>query len=89
MSRKVVMFDNGYRYYLDSEYLADNNDVYIAGFYDLIRELPLNPKELSDVQLWVLCEPIIQAYKLGIAQTERKMTEKILKIFDLKEQQND
>ena len=87
MSAKVVIFDNGYRYYLDSEYLADNNGVYIAGLYDLIRELSLNPKELSDVQLWALCEPIVTAYKLGIAKTERKMTEKILKIFDLKEEQ--
>lgn len=85
MSAKVVMFDNGYRYYLDSEYLADENGVLVAGLYDLIRELPLNPKELSDVQLWVLCKPIIMAHQLGIEQTERKMTEKILKIFELKE----
>lgn len=87
MSAKVVMFDNGYRYYLDSEYLADENGVLVAGLYDLIRELPLNPKELSDVQLCALCKPIIQAHKLGIEQTERKMTKKIFKIFDLKEEQ--
>lgn len=85
MSAKVVMFDNGYRYYLDSEYLADENGVLVVGLYDLIRELPLNPKELSDVQLWALCKPIIQAHKKGIEQTERKMTQKIFKIFDLKE----
>lgn len=87
MSAKVVIFDNGYRYYLDSEYIADENGVYVASFYGLIRELPLNPKELSDAQLYVLCQPIIQAHKLGIEQTERKITKKILKIFDLKEEQ--
>lgn len=86
MSAKVVIFDNGYRYYLDSEYITDSNGVYVASLYGLIRELPLNPKELSDTQLWELCRPIIQAHKLGIEQTERKMTEKILKIFDLKEE---
>lgn len=85
MSAKVVVFDNGYRYYLDSEYIADENGVLVAGLYDLIRELPLNPKELSDVQLWSLCKPIIMAHKLGIEQTETRMAEKILKIFDLKE----
>ena len=85
MSAKVVIFDNGYRYYLDSEYLADENGVLVASLYDLIRELPLNPKELSDVHLWVLCKPIIMAHKLGVEQTERKMTERILKIFALKE----
>lgn len=83
MSAKVVMFDNGYRYYVDSEYLADSNGVLVASFYDLIRELPLNPKEMSDVQLWSLCKPIIMAHKLGIEQTERKMAEKVMKIFDL------
>lgn len=86
MSARVVVFDNGYRYYLDSEYLADKNGVYVASLYDLIRELPLNPKELSDVQLWALCKPIIQAHKLGIEQTENRMTRKIFKIFDLKEE---
>ena len=85
MSAKVVMFDNGYRYYLDSEYLADENGALVASFYDLIRELPLNPKEMTDVQLWVLCKTIITAYKLGVEKTEKKMTEKILKIFELKE----
>jgi hypothetical protein len=85
MSAKVVIFDNGYRYYLDSEYIADENGVLVAGLYDLIRELPLNPKELSDVQLWVLCKPIIMAHQLGIEQTEKRMTKKILKIFELKE----
>ena len=86
MSAKVVMFDNGYRYYLDGEYLADSNGVLVAGLYDLIRELPLNPKELSETQLWALCKPIIAAHKLGIEQAERKMTEKVLKIFDLREE---
>lgn len=86
MSCRVVRFDNGYMLYLESEYLADSNGKYIAGFYDLVREFPLNLKELSDVQLWVLCKPIIQAYELGIKQTEQRMTEKILKIFDLKEE---
>ena len=87
MSAKVVIFDNGYRYHLDSEYIADKNGVYVASFYELIRELPLNPKELSDAQLYVLCRPVIEAHKLGIEQIERKMTKKILKIFDLKEEQ--
>ena len=86
MSAKVVMFDNGYRYYLDSEYIADENGVLVAGLYDLIRELPLNPKEMTDVQLWVLCKTIIDAHKLGIEQAESKMTQKILKIFDLQEE---
>lgn len=85
MSAKVVVFDNGYRYYLDSEYIADSNGVLVASLYDLIRELPLNPKELSDVQLWVLCKPIIMAHQLGIEQTEKRMTRKILKIFELTE----
>lgn len=86
MSCKVVQFDNGYKYYLDSEYLTDSNGVYVAGFYNLIRELSLNPKEMSDAQLFALCEPMIQAYKLGIERAERKMTEKVLKIFDLKKE---
>lgn len=85
MSCRVVRFDNGYMLYLDSEYLSDSNGMFVAGFYDLIRQFPLNLKELSDEQLWVLCKPIIQAYELGIEQTEKRMTEKILKIFDFKE----
>jgi hypothetical protein len=86
MSAKVVIFDNGYRYYLDSEYIADSNGTYVAGFYNLIRELPLNPKELSEAQLWALCRPAIDAHKLGITQAESKLTKKILKIFDLQEE---
>ena len=85
MSCKVVRFDNDYMYYLNSDYLTDENGILIASFYDIIKELKLDPKEMSDVQLWVLCETIIKAYKLGIERTEKRMTEKILKIFDLKE----
>ena len=83
MSCKVVRFDKGYMLYLDSEYLADSNGKYITGFYDLVREFPLDLKELTNEQLWALCKPIVQAYELGIEQTEKRMTKKILNVFEL------
>ena len=84
MSAKVVIFDNGYRCYTESNYVADEKGMLIADLYSTVNNLPLKLNELSDVQIWALCKPIISAYELGIRNTENKMTKKILKIFGLK-----
>lgn len=86
MSAKVVIFDNGYKCYIKSNYVSDENGMLIGDLYSTVNELSLTLDEMSEAQIWALCKPIIQAHKLGIEQTERKMTKKILKIFDLKEE---
>lgn len=85
MSARVVMFDNGYRCYTESNYVADEKGVLIADLYSTVNELSLKLNEMSDVQIWSLCKPIIVAYELGISKTQDKMTKKLLKLFDLKE----
>ena len=85
MSARVVIFDNGYRCYTESNYVADEKGVLIADLYSTVNELSLKLNEMSDVQIWSLCKPIIVAYELGIKQTQDKMTKRLLKLFDLKE----
>ena len=85
MSRRVTMFDNGYRYYPETNIVSDKNDQIVASLRETIEELSLNPTAMSDVQLWLLCKPIILAHEAGIKQTQDKMTKKLLKLFDLKE----
>ena len=49
MACKVIRFDNGYMFYLNgNNYLADENDVFIASFDSAIRTLGLNPDEMTN-----------------------------------------
>ena len=83
MSAKIVMFDNGYRCYVESNYIADKDDILIADLYRTVNELSLNLSEMSDEQIWALCKPAIYAYEIAIERTEKKMSKKILSLFDL------
>lgn len=84
MSAKVVVFDNGYRCYIESNYVADKNGMLIADLYSTVNELLLNLSEMTELQIWVLCKPIISAYEMAIRQTEHRMAEKLIALFDLK-----
>lgn len=83
MSAKVVVFDNGYRCYIESNYIADKDGVLIADLYHSLSDLSLNLSEMSDVQIWALCKPVICAYEMAIKQTKNRMAEKLLSLFDL------
>lgn len=83
MSAKVVVFDNGYRCYIESNYIADKDGVLIADLHHSLSDLSLNLSEMSDVQIWALCKPVIRAYEMAIRQTKNKMAEKLLSLFDL------
>lgn len=85
MSAKVVIFDNGYRCYIESNYIADKDDVLIADLHHSLSDLSLNLSEMSDVQIWALCKPTIMAYEKAVKQTQDKMAKKLLSLFDLKE----
>ena len=83
MSAKVVVFDNGYRCYIESNYVADKNGLLIADLYTTVNELSLTLSEMSDVQIWALCKPIINTYEMALRQEKNRMAEKILSLFDL------
>ena len=85
MSAKVVVFDNGYRCYIESNYIADKDGVLIADLHHSLSDLSLNLSEMSDVQIWALCKPVIRAYEMAIKQTKNRMAEKLLSLFDLEE----
>ena len=84
MSARVVVFDNGYRCYIESNYIADEKGVLIADLYSTVNELLLNLSEMSEGQIWALCKPIISAYEIAIRKTEKKMAKKLLQVFGLK-----
>lgn len=86
MSTKVVIFDNDYRCYTEGNYVADKDGVLIADLHHSLSDLSLNLSEMSDLQIWALCKPIIFAHEAGIKQTQDRMTKKLLKLFDLKEE---
>ena len=86
MSARVVIFDNDYRCYTESNYIADKDGVLIADLHHSLSDLSLNLNEMSDLQIWALCKPVIFAYELGIKKTEKKMVNKLLQVFDLKEE---
>ena len=83
MSAKIVQFDNGYKCYIGSNYVADKNGMLIADLYHTVNELSLKLSEMSDVQIWSLCKPIINAYEMAMKQTKNRMAEKLLSLFDL------
>lgn len=83
MSAKIVKFDNGYQCYIESNYVADKNGMLIADLYHTVNELLLNLSEMSDTQIWALCNPIIRAYEMAMKQTKNRMAEKLLSLFDL------
>lgn len=83
MSARVVVFDNGYRCYIESNYVADKNGMLIADLYTTVNELSFTLSEMSDAQIWALCKPIICAYEMAIRQTKNRMAEKLLSLFDL------
>ena len=85
MSARVVIFDNDYRCYIGTHNIADKNDVLIANLSLTLNSLSLNLSEMSDLQIWELCKPVIYAYEMGVKKTQDKMTKKLLEIFDLKE----
>lgn len=85
MSARVVIFDNDYRCYTESNYVSNKNGALVADLYYLLDALSLKLNEMSDDQIWALCKPIILAHEAGIRQTQDKMTKKILQLFDLKE----
>ena len=85
MIRGVVLFDNGYRYYPETHIVSDKNDQIVVSLKETTEGLSLNPTEMTDLQLWALCKPIILAHEAGIKQTQDRMTKKLLKLFDLKE----
>ena len=87
VSAKVVIFDNDYRCYVEGNYIAGKDGVLIADLHHSLSDLSLNLSEMSDIQIWALCEPIIQAYERGVKKTQDKMTKKLLKMFDLKEEE--
>lgn len=86
MSAKVVIFDNDYRCYTEGNYIADKDGVLIADLHYLLIDLSLNLNEMSDLQIWALCKPVIFAYELGIKKTEKKMAKKLLSLFDIQEE---
>lgn len=85
MSTKVVIFDNDYRCYTEGNYIANKDGVLIADLHHSLSDLSLNLSEMSDLQIWALCKPVIFAYEAGIKQTQDKMTKKLLLLLDLKE----
>lgn len=85
MIKGVTLFDNGYRYYPETHIVSDENDQIVVSLKETIEGLSLNPTEMTDLQLWALCKPIILAHEAGIKQTQDKITKKILQLFDLKE----
>lgn len=85
MIKGVTLFDNGYRYYPETHIVSDKNDQIVVSLKETIEGLSINPTEMTDLQLWALCKPIILAHEAGIKQTQDKMTKKILQLFDLKE----
>ena len=86
MIQGVTLFDNGYRYYPITQIVSDKNDQIVASLSETIEELSLKPAEMTELQLWALCKPIILAHEAGIRQTQDKMTKKVLKLFDLREE---
>ena len=84
MSTKLIIFDNGYRCYVEENYIADKDGILIADLHHSLSDLALNLSEMSDTQIWALCKPVIQAYEKGVKQTQNIMTKKLLGIFDLK-----
>lgn len=85
MSARVIIFDNDYRCYVESNYISDPNGKLIASLYYSLIDLQLNLSEMSDAQIWALCKPVIQAHQLGVDETKKQMTKKLLSLFDLKE----
>ena len=85
MIKGVTLFDNGYRYYPETHIVSDKSDKIVVSLKETMDGLSLNPTEMTDLQLWVLCKPIILAHEVGIKQTQDKITKKFLKLFDLKE----
>ena len=85
MSARVIMFDNGYRCYIEGHYISDPNDKLIACLHHSLDDLSLELNELSDIQIWALCKPVIQAHQCGIDETKKQMTKKLLSLFNLKE----
>lgn len=83
MSAKVIIFDNDYRCYVESNYIADKDGVLIADLHFTLIDLSLNLNEMTDAQIWALCKPIIAAYEKGIKQTQDKIIKKLLQTFDL------
>ena len=79
----MPIFDNDYRCYVESNYVADKNGALIADLHYTLIDLSLNLSDMSDVQIWALCKPIIFAYEKGIKQTQDKMAKKLLQVFDL------
>lgn len=88
MSERVVIFDNDYRCYVDGNYISDPNGVLIADLLYSLEDLSLKLSEMSDVQIWALCRPAIQAHSRGVDATKKQMTKKLLSLFDLKEDKN-
>lgn len=84
MSTRVIIFDNDYRCYVDNHYIADKNGALIADLHFSLDDLSLNLNEMSDLQIWALCKPIIQAYEKGLEKIQNDIKIKILKILELK-----
>lgn len=89
MIRGVTIFDNGYKYYPKTNIVSDKNDEIVTNLTETIEGLSINPTEMTDLQLWLLCKPIILAHEVGIKQTQDKMTKKLLSLLDLKESKYD
>ena len=85
MSARVIIFDNGYRCYIDGRYISDPNDKLIACLHHSLDDLSLDLNEMSDIQIWAVCKPVIQAHQCGIDETKKQMTKKLLSLFNLKE----
>ena len=85
MSARVIIFDNDYRCYVEGNYISDPNGKLIACLHHSLDDLSLELSEMSDVQIWALCKPIIQAHQYGIDETKKQMTKKLLSLFNLKE----
>lgn len=85
MAKRVVIFDNGYRYFIDKSILTDENNDTIADFCDLIRETSIVPQNLSNEEIWWMCKPAIMAYEIGIKRAKKEVAHNIIKIFKIEE----
>ena len=85
MSCKVIRFDNDYMFYFGSYHITDGDGVYVASLSPTLQELSLNPIEMTEAQIWILCKPIINAYELGIKKSQQRFKRQLLQLFNLKE----
>lgn len=83
MSRKVVLFDNGYKVFTDTNEIVDKNEEKVADLTDVLKELQFKLEQMSEKRVWIMCKPIIAAYEEGRKKEKIKQKGKLLELFEL------